>query len=515
MTSRRAFLHAMGRAGGYSAAYLSMQALGLLAMPRAFAGVPELPSGSGAGKSVVILGAGMAGLSAGYELIKAGYAVTILEARDRIGGRVWSIRGGDRVVQEGRADQLCQFDSGLYMNAGAARLPTAHEAIFHYARQLNVPLEVMVNVNRSAAVDAGGQIVTQRRAVNDTRGAIAELLAKSLDRGALDHDLTAADKQMLRAYLSDWGALGKTGSYTGSDRSGYSVPPGGYGQPGKVMDPLTLDQLMTHGDWGTPALFEEVFDQQAPMFQPVGGMDRIAYAIYGTLKDHVRLNTLVSGVRTTGKGVTVTLANGAPVMADYCLCTLPANYVARLDHDFSPAKKASLASAVYIPSAKVAWEAPRFWEEEGIYGGLAWTEQANTLVWYPSGGWNGPKGILMGAYTYAGRDNSVAFTHMPHEQRLAISRGVIERMHPGKSRLLGKPITVAWNETRYSGGVGCLWTDEQRKTDYLQLCKPEGRVFFAGEHLSYIPFWQEGAIQSGYEAIKLLRERTAADRVAA
>jgi monoamine oxidase len=508
----------MGKAGGYSAVFLSMQALGLLSIPRAFAGVPELPAGSGKGKSVVILGAGIAGLTAGYELMKAGYAITIIEARNRIGGRVWSIRGGDRIVQDGRADQLCQFDSGMYMNAGAARLPTEHHGIFHYARELNVPLEVMVNVNRSAAVDAGREIVSQRRAVNDTRGHIAELLAKSIDSGALDGDLGQTDKEMLRAYLNDWGALSNSGRYEGSDRSGFSRLPGGYGDAGEELDPLTLEQLMTHGSWGQPALFEETFDQQAPMFQPVGGMDRIAHAVYEQVKQHVRLNSPVSGVRSSDGGVTVTMENGAdngaPITADYCLCTLPANYVAKLDHDFSAAKAASLGKAFYPPSAKVAFEAPRFWQREGIYGGLAWTDEPNTMVWYPSGGWESEKGILMGAYSYGGRPSSQAFTHMAPDERFEISRQVIERMHPGKSAQLGKPVTVAWNETRYSGGVGCLWSAEQRKTDYLELCKPEGRVFFAGEHLSYVPFWQEGAILSAYEAIKLLRERTAGDRLA-
>lgn len=170
--------------------------------------------------------------------------------------------------------------------------------------------------------------------------------------------------------------------------------------------------------------------------------------------------------------------------------------------------------AAYPPSAKVAFEAPRFWQREGIYGGLAWTDEPNTMVWYPSGGWESEKGILMGAYSYGGRPSSQAFTHMAPDERFEISNQVIERMHPGKSAQLGKPVTVAWNETRYSGGVGCLWSAEQRKTDYLELCKPEGRVFFAGEHLSYVPFWQEGAILSAYEAIKLLRERTAGDRLA-
>ena len=515
MTSRRAFLQAMGRAGGYSAVFLSMRAMGLIAAAPARAGVPELPAGSGTGKSVVILGAGMAGLSAGYELQKAGYAITILEARDRIGGRVWTVRGGDRIVQEGRADQTCSFDEGLYMNAGAARLPTEHHAVFHYARELGVPMEVMVNVNRSAAVDANRDIVTQRRAINDTRGHIAELLTKSINGGALDGELNATDKERLRVYLGEWGALSEGGVYRGSDRAGFSRLPGGYGDPGEMLDPLTLDQLMTHGAWGEPAVFEETFDQQAPMFQPVGGMDRIVHAIYEQVRDHVRLGTPVKGVRSSPRGVTVTLERGAPVTADYCLCAMPANYVAKLDHDFGKAKTAALKAAFYAPSAKVAWEAPRFWEQDGIYGGLAWTDEPNTMVWYPSGGWNSAKGILMGAYSYGQRPASVDFTHMAPDARFAISRAVIDRMHPGKGHLLTKPVTVAWNETPYSGGVGCVWSDEQRQAEYLELCKPEGRVFFAGEHLSYVPFWQEGAILSGYEAIKLLRERTIADRLAA
>ena len=157
MATRRQFLHAMGRVGGASAVYLSMQALGLLAMPRAFAGTPDLGAGTGRGKSVVILGAGIAGLVAAYELGKAGYSVTVLEANNRIGGRVWTIRGGDRIVQTGRPDQRSDHDDGLYFNAGAARIPAHHRAILGYARDLKVPLEVMVNVNRSAGMDFGSR----------------------------------------------------------------------------------------------------------------------------------------------------------------------------------------------------------------------------------------------------------------------------------------------------------------------------------------------------------------------
>lgn len=70
------------------------------------------------------------------------------------------------------------------------------------------------------------------------------------------------------------------------------------------------------------------------------------------------------------------------------------------------------------------------------------------MVWYPSGRWESEKGILMGAYSYGGRPSSQAFTHMAADERFEISRHVIERLHPGKSALLGKSVTVACNETR-------------------------------------------------------------------
>ena len=117
---------------------------------------------------------------------RAGWDVTVLEARDRIGGRVWTVRGGDRIVQTGRPDQLCHFSDGLYLNAGAARIPHHHHAILGYARRLGVPMEVMVNSNRAARSEFGGRVYTNRQLTYDTRGRFSELLAKAIDRGALD-----------------------------------------------------------------------------------------------------------------------------------------------------------------------------------------------------------------------------------------------------------------------------------------------------------------------------------------
>ena len=109
--TRRALLETIGRTSGIGAAYMAMEALGLALPTPVGAENFELPRTSGDGRSVVILGAGIAGLVSAYELQRAGYRVTVLEARNRIGGRSWTIRGGDRIVQNGRPDQLATFSS--------------------------------------------------------------------------------------------------------------------------------------------------------------------------------------------------------------------------------------------------------------------------------------------------------------------------------------------------------------------------------------------------------------------
>src|SRR3981081_876179 len=119
--TRRDFLQRVAQAGGYRATYLTIQALGLTgrgASPRPLA----LERGAQHGTKVVVLGAGMAGLSAAYELGKAGYDCTVLEARDRVGGRNWTIRRGATLATTDGTRQVCEFDEGLYWNAGAARL---------------------------------------------------------------------------------------------------------------------------------------------------------------------------------------------------------------------------------------------------------------------------------------------------------------------------------------------------------------------------------------------------------
>ena len=164
--SRREFLMRVGQAGGYRAAFVMMQSLGLMAIPEVEAEANQLRRVDGKGTKVVILGGGIAGLVAAYELGKAGWSCTLLEARERCGGRNWTIRSGTDVEFSTGFKQSCSFDEGNYFNAGPARLPSVHHNMLRYCQELGVALEVEVNSSRGALMQAdklnGGKPLADR-----------------------------------------------------------------------------------------------------------------------------------------------------------------------------------------------------------------------------------------------------------------------------------------------------------------------------------------------------------------
>ena len=511
--TRRALLEQIGRVGGLGATYMAMETLGLAIPTPVGAEKFSLPKGSGSGRSVVILGAGIAGLISAYELQRAGYRVIILEARERIGGRSWTIRGGDRIVQTGRPDQIATFAQEQYFNSGPARIPSTHRLILSYARRFGVQLEPFINVNRNAGWDFGGKVQPERRMVEDMRGHLAELLAKAIDLKALDQAVPKDELAAVRQFLGPYANVGPNGVYRPTGRSGYAVDGGGYNQAPVPLPALGVKDLAPSGAVVLPYLFEHIWDMQATMLQPVGGMDRIAHAIYDQVKPAVWLRTRVSAIRRSGNRVRIEHGAGM-TEADYCICTIPLPVLARIPSDFSPAKKAAIAGGpAYLHSVKLALEAPRFWEtDDNIFGGLAWTDRLNENVIYPSHGFGEARGVVVGAYCagWTHNDTPDSFAALSHEQRIKISRDCLEALHPGRSHLLSKPVTVAWGLTPYSEGVGALWGDPDfggnpdRGPVYAELLKPEGPIVFAGEHLSYQPTWQEGAATSAHEALKLV-----------
>jgi monoamine oxidase len=267
-----------------------------------------------------------------------------------------------------------------------------------------------------------------------------------------------------------------------------------------------------------PYMFEHISDMQATMLQPVGGMDRIARAIYEQVRPTVRLRAPVSAIRRVGERVLIEHGPGAlSTEADYCVCTLPMPILARIPSDFSAAKKAALTAVPYAKPVKLAFEAPRFWEsDDSVFGGVAWTDRLNENVVYPSADFGAAKGVLMAAFvaSWTHEASGRPFTELSHEERFQVSRQSVEALHPGRSHLLGKGVTVAWALTPWSEGMSALWPDDPlisggavggvRGPAYDELLRPEGPIVFAGEHLSYQPAWQEGAATSAHEALKLV-----------
>jgi len=516
--TRRDFLTRVGQAGGYSAAFSVMQSLGLMPIAASAASVPDLPSGAGKGVKVAILGGGIAGLVSAYELGKAGFQCTVLEVRDRPGGRNWTVRNGTTIEFTDGAKQSIDWAQDSYFNAGPARLPSIHKTMLGYCKELGVDLEVEVNTSRSSLLVSdqafGGKPVEQRQAVNDTRGHVAELLAKCIQQNALDQELTQEDRDRMLAFLRTYGDL-KTGYvYQGSSRAGVSHLPGAGPVSQESREPLDMHSLLDANFWNG-IMFEENLDMQATMFQPVGGMDRIPHAFAKKLGATVQYRAAVKEIRKTGHGVRVVYThNGSDksLEADYCICALPITILKTIPNDFSPRIQQAITATTYADAFKVAWESKRFWETDfNIYGGISFLSGGPIgLVWYPSWKIFSDTGVLISGY---GTEGGSEFGKLPDmEAKFAASRAAVERLHPGFGKDLNKPAYVYWGKIPHNLGSWVGGGLSYYNGSYKEFIEPDDRIFFAGDHCAQVGAWQEGAALAAHRTIKLLAERAKADK---
>ena len=521
--SRRDFLMRVGQAGGYSAAFLTMQSLGLMPAHAQQKVTLSVAPNIGKGLKVSILGGGISSLVAAYELRDLGFDCTVLEARSRPGGRNWTVRGGDTIAFTDGTTQSCAFDPGNYQNVGPARLPSIHHNILGYCRKLGVELQVEVNTSRSTLLqnDAanGGKPMVQRQVINDTRGHVSELLAKCLAKGALDQEMTATDRDRMLSFLRLYGQLDEAGKYSGWEGAGYTLQPGAGDQSGILNQPIDMHTLLDASFWDG-ILFEEQFDMQATMFQPVGGMDRIPYAFAKALGDIIQFNSPVTEIRKTAKGVRIGYTqNGVAksLEADFCFCGMPFMLLKRIPTDFSAPYQQVINQCTYAGAYKIAWESRRFWEQDyNIYGGLEFLATGCTPVWFPSANLFAPRGLLVSGY---GFDSTPEFDRLSLSEKFAASRHSIERLHPGHGKELEKPIYVGWSHIPWNEGswINTYGPGESARgqggdSGYETLIQPDGPIYFTGDHVSHILGWQEGAALSSLRAIQLLGDRLKAAR---
>jgi monoamine oxidase len=551
--TRRRFLEQVGLAGGSAALYETMTALGLIHVPEAWAGPPELPQGSGRGKSVLILGAGIAGLTAAYELTRANYDCKIIELTERAGGRNHSARRGTvikEVNQDGvMTEQVCNFDEGLYLNLGPGRLPYHHRRALHYCRELDVKLEVYVMETMANLFQSdkafGGKPQIKRRIANDVQGYIAEMLAKAVNQNALNAELDATDRDNLLCLLKTFGDLGQNDicttcgqnqcnkcnlscdaciscskqcttcfKYSGSTRDGCEIT---VQQPCEPGPTLNFKDLLSSEFWRFRFYQSFEYEWQPTLFQPVGGMDKIVDGFIGKIGSLIEYDTKVLDIAISNTGVSVVVEKSGvrtTIKADYCISSIPLPLLKKITNNFDPVFDAAVKLCKYDPTCKLGWQANnRFWESDKnqIYGGISYTDDPITQMWYPSYDYFTKNGTLTGVYNYD--DDAKAFGKMSLEQRIITARQGAMKLHPefADTRMVpsDKAISIAWQNIPSEGGGWANWdpTNKDHAKAYSRLLAPDRRFFVTGDQVSQLPGWQEGAMMSAQHVVEQIGGR--------
>jgi monoamine oxidase len=151
-------------------------------------------------------------------------------------------------------------------------------------------------------------------------------------------------------------------------------------------------------------------------------------------------------------------------------------------------------------AGKVGWQAERFWERDAnIYGGISWTTDAIDQIWYPSSGYLGAKGVLTGGYMRG--KQAIEFNAKPVAERLAIAREQGEKLHPGYAKYVERGVAIGWENMEFQR---CGWIDEEDPTFgaiSALLAEPQGRFHMAGDQITFLSGWQEGALVAAHHAV--------------
>jgi monoamine oxidase len=347
-----------------------------------------------------------------------------------------------------------------------------------------------------------------------------------------------------------------------SDRAGFEELPGV--RPGVIAEAIGLDRLLDSEYWKKTRFYQpQDFLWQPTLFQPVGGMDQVQHAFsqqVATLGGVVYLNSPVTGIDydpTTAQFVISAEGHEEPFRADYCFCNLAIPFLQRILSDrlqslggpggFSNEFKEAL-HAVYEAQAnedetlrflacttKVGWQADRIlWQgmpfhthadaagaevltcddsEKGvvpIYGGISWTDNPITQIWYPSSAYHDRKGVLTGAYNFA--DNAARFGRMPVAERLEEARAGAALFDKEFAAGLERGVAIAWQNMAHIKGGWAQWSNVRDSVrHYNEIIQGTGVdgsekpcFFIVGDQVSSLPGWQEGAIASALNAITRL-----------
>ena len=231
----------------------------------------------------------------------------------------------------------------------------------------------------------------------------------------------------------------------------------------------------------------------------------------------IRFQTAVREIRRKPDGgvrlVVADLIEGGTreVEGDYCICTIPLSVLREIPADFSPKMADAVRQVPYMDVGKIGLQFKRrFWEEDDrIFGGISWTDQNITQIFYPNYGYlGGSGGVVVGYYHFADDAKSVGLLSPAQREAHALEQG--GRIHPQYAGEFQKSFSVAWQRIPYNLGGWATWNEEMRASLYPVLNEPDGPFHLAGEHLTYLGGWMAGAFESAKAVVKTVHEVAAA-----
>jgi monoamine oxidase len=280
---------------------------------------------------------------------------------------------------------------------------------------------------------------------------------------------------------------------------------------------LKLKELLSSEFWQYRFYQSLEYEWQPTLFQPIGGMDKIVDGFVGKIGSLIRYDTKVLDIQIRNDGVTVVVEHEGKrrsISADYCISNIPLPLLKNISNNFTPDFDAAVKQCKYDPTCKLGWQAnERFWESDKwqIYGGISYTDDSITQMWYPSYDYFTTNGTLTGVYNYD--QDAIDFGNMSPAERIMNARRGAVKFHPefANERLVpsDKAISIAWQIIPNEGGGWANWTPDSKPDTkaYARLLAPDRRFFVVGDQVSQLPGWQEGAMMSAQHVVEQIGGR--------
>lgn len=444
-------------------------------------------------KKVIILGAGLAGLSAAKELEKAGFDVVLLEARARPGGRVFTMRE--------------PFSDGLYAEAGAARIQDSHEFTLRYVKQFNLVLDPF--------------FPTEGAFVNYVKGKrIVTPFGKRVDIPDLPLEFSEEEKK-LGLFPSQikyiFSQIPKVGDGIKPDYSSDVIKKMEVPLPDFLRQQGASEGLIKMVGFGHDLsamsalmlLRDAALSTTTKAFYKIrGGNDQLPKALAATLSEKIQYGAQVVRLEQNENSVRVVFYQGdvpVTVSGDYLICTIPLPVMRRIEvtPSLSVQKRTAINELDYLAMARVHLQSrKRFWTERGENGFGASDDPID--VWDYSRNQPGKRGILG---TYISGRLARQISYQTPAQREDTILEMMERIHPGIRENFEVSASHSWLTDPLSLGAAVEFKAGQMSAFDPYLALPEGRFHFAGDHTSPWNGWMNGALQSGERAANEIKVR--------